>query len=193
MRGISIRLDQDNRLLPLLITVVPGLRMPTCESAINISSMSIRNTDWEEYIDSARSKCRWDRRAHFAVYVDSSIDDVDHVLAFGIPLMDGGFRGRKAQQGGVCCVVDSERPSDVEEVGTCHSTVAERLYCNERLGCFVELENRSTNDESVRVFQLNENGSIDSFLVEVELAGEVLESVAMGLRGWEEEKSKYTE
>lgn len=167
--------------------------MPTCESAINISSMSIGNTDWEEYVASARLKYTWDRQTHFAVHIDSSIDDLNDILDFGLPFIDGGFRGRKAKQGSVCCVVEKERPSKVEEVNGYHSTVAGKLGCNERLGCFVEMENWSMNDERVKVFQINGSGNIDSFVVEVELAGEILGNVATSLTGWEEEKSKYTE
>ena len=162
--------------------------MHTCDSAVNISSMSIANTDWEEYIATARSKYTWDRETHFAVYVGSAIDDADNALNFGLPLVDGGFRGRKASQGSICCAVEEERPSNVEEVSGYHGTVAERLGCNERLGYFVEMENWSLNDAQVGVFQLDESVGVDSFLVEVEMAGKVLGSVAIGLRGWEEEK-----
>jgi hypothetical protein len=141
--------------------------------------MSIGNTDWEEYIAAARSKYIWDRDTHFVVYIDSAINDTDDVLDFGLPLVDGGFRGRKANQGGICCAAEEERPSDLEEVSGYHRLMAQRLGCNERLGCFVEAEYWSMENAQVRVFQLNESGSVDSFLAEVEMAEEVLGNVAI--------------
>ncbi|KAJ5652609.1 hypothetical protein N7507_010035 [Penicillium longicatenatum] len=91
--------------------------MPTCDSAVNIASMSIGNTDWEEYIAAARSKYVWDRDAHFVVYIDPTINDGHDAIYFELPLVDGGFRGRKAYQGSICCAAEEEeRPSNFEEV-----------------------------------------------------------------------------
>lgn len=65
--------------------------MPASQAAINIASISIGNTDWEEYIITSRSCYTSVPENHFMLYTDDVISDVDEALLFASTLMNAGF------------------------------------------------------------------------------------------------------
>ena len=66
--------------------------MPASEAAINISSMSIGNTDWGEYIATSRSRYTQAPENYFALYIDRAIPDSESVLGLARTLIDAGFK-----------------------------------------------------------------------------------------------------
>lgn len=133
--------------------------------------------------------------------------------------LDAGYDARKKNLGTCCrllCDTDGEdgesdnedggyeyeddakrkvlarNPRDLEEVATHHARVAHATKCHSRLGCFVALEEWSFEEAGVWVCRMpREDGeSIEAFLVGVEVAGEVLNSVAIGLSSWEDEMAR---
>ena len=118
--------------------------MPATEAAISISSMSVGNTDWKEYI------------------------------AFPVHAILG----------------EQVRPSDIGEVACHHRSIAEKLGCNGQFGCFIEVENWSFNEAKARVFHIQSDGQLDSFIMDVEITGETLNSVMVGSSSWEKEKAQ---
>ena len=167
-----------------------GLRMPASEAAINISSMSIGNTDWGEYIATSRSRYTRVPENNFALYIDRAIPDSESVLRFARALIDAGFKGRKKNLGSICCPVEEIRPSNVGEVAHHHRSIAEKLGCNGQFGCFIEVENWSFNEAKARVFHIQSDGQLDSFIMDVEITGETLNSVMVGSSSWEKEKAQ---
>ncbi|BCR90757.1 uncharacterized protein ACHE_60643S [Aspergillus chevalieri] len=166
---------------------IDGLRMPASEAAINITSMSIANTDWEEYISSSRSPFTWDPEVHFALYINSAISDNDTEEALGLAqgFMQDGFNKRKAGLGCSICPVHDIKPQNVWEAIRYHKRVARELGCNTRFGCSIELENWP-GKRYVRVFRVGE--PFDSFSMSVDMAGETLHSLAIGIKSWDDEK-----
>lgn len=167
-----------------------GLRMPASEAAINISSMSIRNTDWGEYIATSRSRYTQVPENNFALYIDRAIPDSESVLGFARTLIYAGFKGRKKNLGSICCPVEEIRPSDVGEVARQHRSIAEELGCNGQFGCFTEVENWSFNEGKARVFWIQSDGQLDSFTMDVETTWETLNSAMVGSSSWEDEKAQ---
>lgn len=165
--------------------------MPASEAAINISSMSIGNTDWGEYIATSRSRYTRVPENRFALYIDRALPDSESVLGLARTSIDAGFQGRKKNLGSGCCPVEEIRPSDVGEVARHHMSIAEKLGCNGQFGCFVEVENWSFNEAKARVFRIQSDGrQLDSFLMDVETIGETLNSVMVGSSSWETEKAQ---
>lgn len=167
-----------------------GLRMPASDAAINISSMSIGNTDWGEYIATSRSRYTRVPENNFALYIDRAIPDSESVLRFARALIDAGFKGRKKNLGSICCPVEEIRPSNVGEVARHHRSIAEKLGCNGQFGCFIEVENWSFNEAKARVFRIQSDGQLDSLIMDVETTGETLNSVMVGSSSWEKEKAQ---
>ena len=66
--------------------------------------------------------------------------------------------------------------------------MAEKLGCNGQLECFIEIENWPFNETKARVFRLQSDRQLDSFIVDVEMAGETLNSVVVGSSSWEDER-----
>ena len=164
--------------------------MPASDAAINISSMSIGNTDWGEYIATSRSRYTRVPENNFALYIDRAIPDSESVLRFARALIDAGFKGRKKNLGSICCPVEEIRPSNVGEVAHHHRSIAEKLGCNGQFGCFIEIENWSFNEGKARVFCTQSDGQLDSFIMDVEMIGETLNSVMVGSSSWEKEKAQ---
>lgn len=193
--------------------------MPPSQAAINIWSMSNGTTDWEEYIMSARSPYLHNlRQPVFLVYMDrdilaaSAVEITKYVRA----RLDAGYDARKKNLGTCCrllCGTDgysdgesdtedgdgdakrkvlARNPRDLEEVARYHARVAHVTKCHSRLGCFVALEEWSFEEAGVWVCRMpREDGeSVEAFLVGVEVAGEVLNSVAVGLSSWEDEMAR---
>lgn len=162
--------------------------MPASEAAISIASMSIANTDWEEYISSSRSPYTWDPEIHFALYIDSAVpdDDTEEALSLARDCMQDGLEERKIGLGRSVCPVRGIKPQNVWEAIRHHKRIAEELRCNARFGCFIELEHWPVKG-NVRVFRVEE--PFDSFSMSVELAGETLHFLAIGMKSWEDEKS----
>lgn len=173
----------------LNLTLGVGLRMPASEAAVNIASMSIGNTDWEGYIATSRSRYTRVPQNYFAVYIDRAIPDAEDVLGFGRTLIDAGFKGRKKNLGSVCCAVEDLQPSDVGDVACHHRGIAEKLGCNGQFGCFIEAENWSFLEGNARIFSVQRNGQLDSFIMDIAMVGETLNSVVAGSGSWEEEKA----
>lgn len=161
--------------------------MPASEAANNVASISVTNTDWEEYISSSRSPFTWDPEVHFALYIDSAFsdDDSEEALSLAQGLMQDGFEKRKTGLGRSICPVRDIKPQNVWEAIRHRKRVAKELGCNTRFGCFIELEKWSV-EKYVRVFQVEE--PFDSFSMSVDMAGETLHFVAIGMKTWEGEK-----
>lgn len=167
-----------------------GLRMPASEAAVNIASMSIGNTDWEEYIIPSRSRYTRATQNYFAVYIDRAIPDAEDVRGFARTLIDAGCKGRKKNLGSVCCAVEDMQPSDIGDVACHHRDIAERLGCNGQFGCFIEAENWSFLEGNAQVFSVqSEEPLLDSFIMDIAMVGETLNSVVAGSSSWEDEKA----
>lgn len=63
--------------------------------------------------------------------------------------------------------------------------MAKGLGCNTRFGCFIELENWP-GKRYVRTFRVEE--PFDGFSMSVDMAGEALHFVAIGMKSWDDEK-----
>lgn len=189
--------------------------MPPSQAALNISSMSTGTTDWEEYIMSARSPYLHTlRQPIFLVYMDRDIlaASAVEITKYVRERLDAGYDARKKGLGACCRFLygsedeyneneDNEEeeekvrtrsPRDLEEAARQHARVAHATRCHSRLGCFVALEEWSFEEAGVWVCRMpREHGeSVEAFLVGVEVAGEVLNSVAVGLSSWEDEMAR---
>lgn len=71
--------------------------------------------------------------------------------------------------------------------------MAEKLGCNGQLGCFIEIEDWSFNETKSRVFRFQGDRQLDSFIVDVETAGETLNSVMAGSSSWEDERAQASD
>lgn len=173
--------------------------MPPSQATTNISSMSNGTTDWEEYIMSARSPYLHTlRQPTFLIYMDRDIlaASAAEITKFVRTRLDAGYDARKKNLGTCCRLLrDGEvarNPRDLEEVARQHGKVARATRCHARLGCFVALEEWSFEEARVWVCRMpREDGeSVEAFLVGVDGAGEVLNSVAVGLSSWEDEMAR---